>query len=398
MSLLGLRATALFVFVSFATGCGKDAPTAPPAVEVVIQPVVQRDVEVQTEWIGTTEGAVDAEIRAQVSGYLISRNFDEGTIVGKDSVLFRIDPRPYQAALDQARSDRGRAEAALGKANLDVDRYTPLVAEGAVSRQELDNAIQLQRSTRAGLDGARASVDKAELDLAFTQIRSPIRGVAGLAHAQLGDLVAPGDPTPLTNVSQLDPIRVTFPLSEREYLRFASGIRAAAEGVKGRQEVRLSLILADGTVWPHPGRAVPAASGVDQSTGTFLLRGEFANPDNILRPGQYARVRAVTSTAKDALLVPQRAVAELQGVFQVAVVKDDDTVELRVVKAGAADGSDRVIDEGLKPGERIVVEGIQKLRPGMLVKPQAPAAAPVESQAPAAAPAKPAVAPANAGS
>ena len=384
MFLFLLRATALVSVVLIAASCGEDAPTTTPAVEVVIQPVAQRDVAVQNEWIGTTEGAIDAEIRAQVSGYLVSRNFEEGTLVGKDSVLFRIDPRQYQAALELARADVGRAEAALGKADLDVNRFTPLVAEGAVSRQELDNAIQFQRATRAGLDGARASVEKAELDLAFTQIRSPVHGVAGIARAQLGDLVGPGDPNPLTNVSQLDPIRVSFPLSEREYLRFAGRIREIVEGREPTTSVALSLVLADGSVWPHPGRVVPAASGVDRATGTFLLRGEFANPENLLRPGQYARVRAVTSTAKDALLVPQRAVAELQGVFQVAVVKDDDTVELRVVKPGVVDGSDRVIDEGLSAGERIVVDGIQKVRPGTLVQSVAAPVAPGEAKAPAA--------------
>ncbi len=362
--------------------------------------VAQRDVAVQSEWIGTTEGAVDAEIRAQVAGYLVSRNFEEGTLVKKGSVLFQIDPRSYRAALEQARSDVGRAQALLGKADLDVNRFTPLVAEGAVSQQELDNAIQMQRSARAGLAGAKAAVENAELNLAFSSVRSPVDGVAGIARAQLGDLVGPGDPNPLTNVSQVDPIRVLFPLSEREYLHFAGRIREAVEGRATPNEVALTLVLADGTVWSHRGKVVPAASSVDQSTGTFLLRGEFANPENILRPGQYARVRAVTSTAKNALLVPQRAVAELQGVSQVAVVKDDDTVELRVVEPGALDGSDRVIEKGLSAGERIVVEGLQKVRPGTLVTAKATAEVPVEPKAQAAAPAEPkppAAAPANAG-
>ncbi len=372
MSLTALRAMAQVLFVLVAAGCNESAPPPPKAVEVVIGTVAQRDVAVQSEWIGTTEGAVDAEIRAQVSGYLVSRNFEEGTHVEKDSVLFQIDPRPYRAALEQARADLGRAQAMLGKADLDVDRFTPLVAEGAVSRQELDDAIQLQRSARAGIDGAKAAVEKAELDLTFCSIRSPVDGIAGIARAQLGDLVGPGDPNPLTNVSQLDPIRVLFPLSEREYLLFAGAIREAVEGRGSRDAVVLSLVLADGTTWPHPGRVVPAASAVDQTTGTFLLRGEFANPENILRPGQYARVRAVTSTAKSALLVPQRAVAELQGAFQIAVVQDDDTIELRVVEPGALDGSDRIILKGLSAGERIVVEGLQKVRPGTLVTAQAP--------------------------
>lgn len=398
MSLFTLRASARVLFVLVAVGCGEAAPPPPKAVEVVIGTVAQRDVAAEGEWIGTTEGAVDAEIRARVTGYLVSRNFEEGTLVKKDSVLFQIDPRPYRAALDQARADLGRAQALLGKADLDVNRFTPLVAEGAVSQQELDDAIQLQRSARAGIEGATAAVEQAELDLTFSSVRSPVDGVAGIARAQLGDLVGPGDAYPLTNVSQLDPIRVLFPLSEREYLLFADAIREAVEGRGSKNSVVLSLILADGTTWPHPGRVVPAASSVDQATGTFLLRGEFANPENILRPGQYARVRAVTSTAKNALLVPQRAVAELQGVFQVAVVGDDDTVELRVVEPGALVGSDRVILKGLSAGERIVVEGLQKVRPGTLVTAKTPAAASPATEAKVAAPAEsktPAATPAN---
>lgn len=390
MAPFALRAFAIVFVLSTASGCGPPDPVAPPPVEVVVESVVQRDVAVTSEWIGTTEGAVDAEIRAQVSGYLVSRNFEEGTLVEKGAVLFRIDPRSYRTALEQARADLGRAQAALGKADLDVERFTPLVAEGAVSRQELDNAIQYQRAARAGLEGARAAIEKAELDLSFTEVRSPVHGVAGIARAQLGDLVGPGDPLPLTNVSQLDPIRVTFPLSEREYLRFAGRIREVVEGRVPTHAVPLSLVLADGSVWPHVGRVVPAASSVDQATGTFLMRGEFSNPENVLRPGQYARVRGVTSTATNALLVPQRAIAELQGVFQVAVVKDDDTVELRVVEPGVVDGNLQVIEKGLAPGERIVVEGIQKVRPGTVVKPMTataePPARPTRPPAPAAAP------------
>ena len=374
MSIFARRTAALALAIFGVVGCRDEAPPAPAAVEVVVQPVAQRDVAVRGEWIGTTEGAVDAEIRAQVSGYLVARQYEEGTLVEKGQILFQIDPRTYRAALEEARASLGRAQALLGKADLDVVRFTPLVAEGAVSQQELDNAIQLQRSARAGLAGAKAAVEKAELDLSFASVRSPVHGVAGIAQAQLGDLVGPGDP--LTNVSQLDPIRVTFPLSEREYLHFSARIREAVEGRERSNEIALELVLADGSVWPHPGRVVPAASGIDPTTGTFLMRGEFANPENLLRPGQYARVRAVTATLKDAVVVPQRAVTELQGVLQVAVVRDDDTVELRVVEAGALDGSDRVIEKGLSPGERIVVEGIQKVRPGTLVKASSTAAPP----------------------
>lgn len=392
MSLVGRHPKALLLAMWLAFGCREAEPPAPRPVEVVIEPVIQRDVAIESEWIGTTEGNVDAEIRAQVSGYLVARNFAEGTLVKKDAVLFRIDPRPYRAALEQARADLGRAEALLGKADLDVERYTPLVAEGAVSREELDNAIQLQRSARAGIEGARAAVDKAQLDLSFTEIRSPVDGIVGIAQAQVGDLVGPNDPQPLTQVSQVDPIRVSFPLSEREYLQFAAPIRAAVEGSAQPATVPLTLVLADGTIWPHKGRVVPAASGVDPTTGTFLLRGEFANPENVLRRGQYARVRAVTGMKKNALLVPQRALAELQGVFQVAVVKNDQTVELRVVEPGVMDGSDRVIEKGLSPGERVVVEGIQKVRAGTLVQAKAPSGAPDSGARPTEAEAKPAAA------
>lgn len=364
------RLVSLASLVASLAACGESQPAAPPPIEVVVAPVVQRDVAVTSEWIGTTEGAVDAELRAQVSGYLIAREYREGTIVREGQVLFRIDPRVSRAALDQARGDVGRAEAMLGKANLDVARFTPLVAEGAVSRQELDNAIQLQRSAQAQLLMAKAALEKAEIDVAFTEIRSPTDGIAGVAGAQLGDLVGPGDPNPLTRVSKVDPIRVSFPISEREYLRSAAVFRGAVEGRGTGREGALELVLADGSVWPHRGSGVPASAGVDPATGTLLVRGEFPNPDHVLRPGQYARVRAVTDTKAAALLVPQRAVAEMQGVFQVAVVGPDDRVELRVVQPGVRDGGMQVIEKGLSAGERVVVEGIQKVRSGTVVKPK----------------------------
>ncbi|HXV37046.1 MAG TPA: efflux RND transporter periplasmic adaptor subunit, partial [Myxococcota bacterium] len=295
-----------------APGCGPQSATAPPAVDVVVGSAVSKDVPVTMEWIGTTEGAVDAEIRAEVSGYLISRDYAEGTVVKQGDLLFRIDPRSFQAALDQARGELGRAEAALEKARLDVERYTPLAREGAVSQQELDNATQARRAGEAAVQSGRAAVESARLDLSRTEIRSPIDGIAGVALSQLGDLVGPGAPGPLTNVSQVDPIRVTFPLSEREYLRFAVGFREVMEGRADKsREGRLELILADGSTWPERGRAVPAAAGVDSRTGTILVRGEFPNPDRVLRPGQYARVRAIVEVQKDAIVVPQRAVSEL---------------------------------------------------------------------------------------
>jgi membrane fusion protein (multidrug efflux system) len=349
--------------------CSETAP-APAPVEVVVGEVAQKDVPITMEWIGTTEGAVDAEIRAQVSGYLISRDYAEGTAVKQGALLFQIDRRPFQAALDQANGDLGRARAALEKARLDVERYTPLAKQGAVSQQELDNAVQLRRAGEAAVQSAAAAAEKARLDLSFTEIRSPIDGIAGVARAQLGDLVAPGDPQPLTTVSQLDPIRVSFPLSEREYLRFARVIRDATEGRDDpARDGRLELVLADGETWPHRGRAVPAAAGVDPQTGTILIRGEFPNPERILRAGQYARVRAVTEVREGALVVPQRAISELQGVFQVAVVDAENRVSMRVVEPGPRFESDQVVEKGLAAGERVVVEGLQKVRDGAVVNP-----------------------------
>jgi membrane fusion protein (multidrug efflux system) len=359
-----------------AVGCGEAAPPAPPPVEVVVAAVVQRDVSVTSEWIGTTEGTVDAEIRPQVSGYLLSQDYDEGRLVRAGDLLFRIDPRSYQAALDAARGDLGRAEASLAKARQDVERFTPLVAEGAVSRQELDDAIQARRAGEAAVQTGRAALEKAALDLSFTEIRSPIDGIAGVAEASIGDLVGPGDPEPLTSVSQVDPIVVAFPLSEREYLRFARRIGEAAEGRAGDGGPALELVLADGSVHPHPGRPIVAGREIDPRTGTILLKGEFPNPGNLLRPGQYARVRGVTEVKRAALLVPQRAVAELQGVFQVAVVGEDDKVELRVIEPGVRDGSLQVVEKGVSAGERVVVEGIQKVRTGTPVAPKPAAAAP----------------------
>lgn len=361
-----------------AVSCGPSEAPAPPPVPVVVANVEQRDVPITSEWIGTTEGLIDAEIRAQVTGTLLSRDYSEGTLVKQGALLFRIDPRSYRAALDQARGDLGRAQAALAKTDLDVARYTPLVKDGAVSRQELDNAVQSQLANRAAVQTARAAVEKADLDLGFTDVRAPIDGIAGIANAQVGDLVGPGDPKPLTKMSQVNPIRALYSLSEREYLRLAEGFRRALDvdqaSWKGADGSGLVLILADGNAWPHRGAAVPASQGIDPRTGTILVRAEFPNPELVLRPGLYARVRGVIELRKGALLVPQRAVSDLQGLQQVAVVGADDKVSMRVVQLGPAFESSRVIDKGLAAGERIIVEGIQKVREGTLVDPK-PAAA-----------------------
>ncbi|HEX5067433.1 MAG TPA: efflux RND transporter periplasmic adaptor subunit, partial [Myxococcota bacterium] len=296
-------------------------------------PVAARDVPVVLEWLGTTEGSVDAAIRAQVAGYLVAQNYREGQIVKKGDLLFRIDRRPFEAAVAQARGDLQRAEAEYERNRLDVVRYTPLVKEGAVSQQEFDNAVQRQRGSDAAVASARAALDKAKIDLGFTEIRSPVDGIAGVARRQIGDLVGPSDPEPLTAVSQLDPMRVSFQVSEQEYLRYASRVAEAVE--RGAFRGAVQLVLADGSIYPHAGKAYPAGLGVDPRTGTITVKAEFPNPGNLLRPGQYARVRAQTDVEKGALVVPQRALIDLQGRKQVAVVvPPENKVEIRNVEIG----------------------------------------------------------------
>jgi membrane fusion protein (multidrug efflux system) len=333
---------------------------------VLVAEVIALDVPVVSEWLGTTEGAVDVDIRAQVAGYLLSRDYQEGSHVKKGTLLFRIDPRPFQATLDQARGELGRAEAGLELSRLDVERYTPLVESGAVSRQEYDTALQRFRSNEASVQAAKASVEKARIEVGFTQIRSPIDGIVGVAEAQLGDFVGPADPEPLTTVSQLDTVRVTFPLSEQEYLGAAARIeQAVQEG--GFAKGTLQLILADGSIYPHRGTAYPAGRGIDPRTGTIEIKGDFPNPDRTLRPGQYARVRVETDLLRGALVVPQRAIQDLQGLAQLTLVGTDGKAEVRTVTTGPEWKGLRVITEGVALGERVVVEGFQKVRPGMAV-------------------------------
>lgn len=384
-------ASALVVWL---TACGEDAPPAPPPPEVLVVEAARRDVPLVSEWLGTTEGSVDAQIRSQVAGYLVSRDYQEGQRVQKGDLLFRIDPRTFRAALEQARGDLGRAQAELEIARLDVVRYTPLVKEGAVSRQEFDNAVQRQRSGEALVQAARAAVEKAEVELSFTEIRSPIEGIVGIAKAQLGDFVGPNDPAPLTSVSQLDPIRVSFPLSEQEYLRFAPAFSQALDE-RGFQRDALQMVLADGSVYPHRGTGYPAGREIDPKTGTITVKGVFPNPGLVLRPGLYARVRVETSVLTGAIVVPQRALQDLQGGAQLAVVKPDDTVDLRSVGKGPSWGSFVVIERGLEAGERVIVEGVQKVRPGMRVMAK-PAPPELTGAPPAETPPAPAPAPAPA--
>jgi membrane fusion protein (multidrug efflux system) len=339
---------------------------SPPEVEVMT--VSQKDVPVYSEWVGTTEGLVNAKIRAQVTGYLARQAYKEGQPVKKGDLLFEIDPRTFKAALDQAEAQLAQAKARLGKTELDVKRYRPLAKESAISQEELDDAVQANLAAKAGVQGAQAGVEQASLSLGFTRITSPVDGIAGSANAQVGDLVGPtaGE---LTTVSTMDPIEVYFPISEQQYMSMAKDL-PMVESKPEAERRSLDLILADGNVYPHKGRFSFAERQVDVKTGTIRIAALFPNPGNILRPGQFGRVRAVTDTQKGAIMVPQRAVTELQGSYQVAVVGSDNKVSIRPVKVGERVDNMWIITSGLKPGERVVVEGIQKVREGVPVNPK----------------------------
>jgi RND family efflux transporter MFP subunit len=359
----------LAVFTLAAIGCGRTQATAPPVPEVRVAPVVQRDVPVYSEWVATLDGYVNAQIRPQVSGYIIKQNYKEGSLVRKKQVLFEIDPRPFKAALDRVKGDLMQAQAQLGKSTLDVERDTPLAEAKAIPKSQLDNEVQAKLGAQAAVESSRAAVEQAELNLEFTKVTSLVDGIAGIAQAQIGNLVGPN--SVLTSVSQVDPIKAYFPISEQEYLHAQQKIGASSS----RHAISffgnsLELILADGSIYPHKGKILLADRQVDPNTGTIRIVAAFPNPGNILRPGQYGRVRVETSMKKGALLLPQSAVAQSQGSYQVAVVGSDHKVSMRTVKPGEKTGTMWVIDEGLKPGEQVVVEGLQKLREGTLVTPK----------------------------
>ena len=364
-----LTAIALVVPLVIAASACKDKETAleGPPPEVVVAPVEQKDVAIYSEWVGTTTGFVNAQIFPKIQGYLIKQIYKDGSVVAAGSTLFEIDPRQYQAALDQAKGQLGRAQAALGKSTLDVARYTPLVSQGAVSRQELDDAIQAKAANQAEVDSAKANLENAQLNLAWTKVNAPISGIAAIATAQVGDLVGPQNL--LTTISQLEPIKVTFPISEIEYLRFAKRIRDHEEKGRAENEPTLSLILADGTTYPHAGRFYVTGLEVAETTGTITVQGEFPNPENYLRPGQFAKVRAATDQLRGALVIPQRAVSDLQGTSLVAVVDAENKVVQKRVQLGPQTGSNYVVTDGLAAGDRVVIEGLQKIRNGIVVKP-----------------------------
>jgi len=440
--LLGLLAAAV-------AGCGDASRAAgpPPAPVVKVEQVVERDVPISSEWVGTLVGYINAQIRPRVSGHLMSQNYREGSLVQSGDLLFQVDARPFQTAADQAEArvhlaesqlsqakaqvsasqaqveqalakvvqDEAqvkRAEATQRQTELDVGRYTPLAERGSVSQQELDNAVQSNLAnlaavaaaraavlnSQASVSQARAALEKAQADvktqeaniaatraahadtrlnLGYTRVVSPIAGIAGFRVANIGDYVGPSDASPLTTVSQVDPIYAEFPISEQRALAV---FRRWDADPRAPRDIELQLVLADGSVYPTRGRAAALDRQVDVTTGTVLARGVFPNPGNVLRPGQYAKVRAVVETRKSALMIPQRAVQDVQGVNQVAVVRADETVDVRKVKVDARVGSLWIIADGLKPGERVIVEGADRVRAGQKVR--LASSAPAEASAP----------------
>ena len=351
-----------------ASGCkqGQEAVAPPPPTEVQVAEVVQQDVPVYQEWVASMDGMVNAVILAQVQGYLIRQAYREGDFVRKGDLLFEIDPRPFQAVLDEARAALAKQKAVLTTAQANLDRILPLAAVNAVSQRDKDNAVGSVQSAEAQVLAARAQVRKAALDLGFTKITSPIDGIAGAADAQIGDLVGTAQARDLTTVSTVDPIKVYLPLSEREYLMAVERRKQAPEN-SGR--AGFDLILTDGSTWPQKGTFAFADREVDPQTGTIRVAVTFPNPDNLLRPGQYAKVRALVGTEKNALLVPQRAVGELQGNYQVAVLEAENTVAVRSVQVGPRFERLWVVREGLKLGDRVVAEGTQKVGNGTRVTP-----------------------------
>lgn len=372
---LGLAGLAFLLLA----GCEKAAPPPPAVPAVDVMAAVQKDVPIYREWIGAMDGDINATIRPQVTGYLIKQNYREGDAVKKGQVLFEIDPRTFQSAYDQAAAARSKQQAIASTATANLARIKPLAEKNAVSQKDLDDAVGQDLSSRAALDQANAALDAAKLNLEFTKITSPINGIAGIAKAQIGDLLSPSATTELTTVSAVDPIKVYINISEREYIRF----QEEASGSNKPRDVPLELILVDGSVYPKTGKFSLMNRQVDPTTGTFKVGALFANPDARLRPGQFAKIRATFAVQKDALLVPQRAVTEIQGKYLIAVVGEGNKVDVRQVKPGERVGSDWIISEGLKSGEKIIVEGTQKVRPGAVVEPRNfdPSAKPAAPQA-----------------
>lgn len=351
------------------SSCSKKGPgeSSFGAPEVMVTEVLKQDVPVVREWIGSLDGSVDADIRARVSGYLISQNYKEGTVVHQGDLLFQIDPSTYEAAVEQAKSALAQAEANQIQSEQTEKRETQLFEQKVESKQNLDNAVQANAAAKAEVKAQQAALRQAQLNLDFTKIRAPVTGVAGIANPGIGDLVGPSDAQPLMTMSTVDPIKAYFQISEQDYLKVAKD--AERSRATGGWPPPVEIVLADGSVYGHEGKFSAVDRDVDQQTGTIRLAALFANPANILRPGGFVRVRVTVRKLEGALLVPQRAVNELQTSHEVAVVGGDDKVEIRSVNVGERVGSLWVIEGGLKPGDRVIVEGMQKVRNGQTVKP-----------------------------
>jgi RND family efflux transporter MFP subunit len=367
--LAALFMAVVLAIVLILASCGGRAALPGAAPEVRVIAVTQRDVPIVSEWVATLDGYVNAQIQPQVTGYIVKQTYKEGSPVQNGAVLFEIDPRPFQALLDQAKAQLAQAQAQMGKTQLDVDRDTPLAKERAIAQSQLDNDIQANLAAKAEVQSAEAQVEQAQLNLGFTHVTSLFQGIAGIAQVQLGNLVNPS--TVLTSVSQVNPIKAYFPISEQEYLRLASDINAPQGDLESPKDAPpLDLVLADGTVYPSKGHVLYTDRQVDITTGTIRVVSAFPNPKNFLRPGQFGRVRASTYTRTGALLVPQRAVTELQGSYQLAVVGSDNKVSVRIVKVGERVGTEWIIDSGVKKGDMVIVEGVQKVREGSSVNPK----------------------------
>jgi membrane fusion protein (multidrug efflux system) len=355
------------VTVGFAVSCSSPKAAPPiPGPEVEVATVIQKDVPLYSEWVATLDGYVNAQIQPQVTGYVIRQNYKEGSFVRQGQILFQIDPRPFEALVDQANAQLAQAEAQVGKTQMDVDRDTPLAKERAIAQSQLDNDIQANRAAQAAVKAAEAQVRQAKLNLEFTDVKSLVDGISGIAQVQIGNLVNPT--TILTSVSQINPIKAYFSISEQEYIHFAERINAETQKETPSNGPPFELILADGSVYPHKGVGLLTNRQVDVSTGSIQIVCSFPNPQNFLRPGQFGRLRAAPDVTHGALLVPQKAVSELQGNYQLLVVGADNKASIRPVRVGRRVGSMWIVESGVKAGETVVVEGLMKVQNGATVK------------------------------
>ena len=369
LSSLGALAPLAVLTAAVWSVAGCDGPKAAPAIpspEVEVASVVQKDVPIVSEWVATLDGYVNAQIQPQVAGYVIRQTYKEGSFVHQGQILFQIDPRPFQALLDQAQAQLAQAQAQLGKTEMDVNRDTPLAKERAIAQSQLDNDMQARAAAKAAVKAAEAQVEQARLNLEFTDVKSLVDGIAGIAQVQIGNLVNPT--TALTTVSQVNPIKAYFSISEQEYIHFADRINTETQKNVPTNGPPFDLILADGSVYPNKGVGLLTNRQVDVATGSIQVICSFPNPKNSLRPGQFGRLRAAPEVRNGALLVPQKAVTELQGTYQLAVVSADNKVSIRAIKVADRVGPDWIVESGVKQGEMVIVEGLQKVQNGSIVK------------------------------